>query len=204
MTISTGTILRVVAQLLWDDGEIAQNVFNCVISGGGGPWDDEDVLDDCQDWVVDMFTNLPAQMAPEISGNLVTVYEWDPIDQDWDEVGANAWVFAGTAGGGSGLPRGVAALVTVKSEDPDSDARKYLPGFSEGALTDELFVAGALIAMLAFGADWLVPFVGATSGASFAPSVWSVKDLVAKTLVDTIIASAIPAYQRRRKNNVGI
>lgn len=204
MTITTGTILRVVAQLLWEDGEVAQNVFNVVISGGGGPWDEQDVLDDCLDWVEDMYANLSVLTAAELDGNIITVYKWDPIDTDWDEVGVNSWVYAGGGTAATGLPRGVAALITAKSVDPDSDARKYLPGMTEGSLVSEIFDATLITAMLLFGADWVTVFVGAASGASFQPSVWSVKDEIAKSLVSTLIASSVPAYQRRRKNNVGI
>lgn len=204
MTIPTGTTLRVVASLVWGDGEINQNVFNCNISGGGGPWDEFDVLDDCEDWLDNMYANLGAQIDPDLDGASTTVYKWDAVGQDWDEVGVNPFVFTGTGGALSQLPRGVAGLVTAKSVDPDTDARKYIPGLVEGALTSGLWTGGLVTLLAAFGADWVTSFVGAASGATFTPVVWSVVGSVAKNLVDTIIVPTIPAYQRRRKNNVGI
>lgn len=204
MTITSGTVLRVVAQMLWADGEITQNVFNNVISGAGSPFDEDDVMDDCLDWVEDMWLNFAAIMAAELDGGSVIVYRYDPVDDDWDEVGTINWAFGGGGAANTALPRGVAALVTVKSEDPDVDARKYIPGMTEADLTSELWT-GATIAVLAlFGADWVTAFVGAASGATFTPAVWSVVGKVAIDLIGTIIVPTIPAYQRRRKNNVGI
>lgn len=204
MSITDGTILRVVASLVWDDGEINQNVFNCIITGGGGPFDDFDVVDDCEDWLDTMYANLPAGIAPELNGASTTVYKYDSIDDDWDEVGTNPFTFSGGGTALSGLPRGVAGLITAKSTDPDTDARKYIPGLIEGYLTSELWAAPAITLLVNFAADWVTAFVGGASGATFTPAVWSVVDTVAKALIDTIIVPTIPAYQRRRKNNVGI
>lgn len=204
MSIPTGTDLRVVAQMNWDDGEINQNVFNAVISGGGGPFDEFDVLDDCEDWLDNMYANMTGATANELSGSATIVYKYDTIGNDWDEVGTNPFTWTPAGGAATGLPRGVAALVTAKSTDPDVDARKYLPGLQEGGLTSELWSAAIVVALAAFGADWVTPFVGAASGATFTPAVWSVLGALSRSLIDTIIVPTIPAYQRRRKNNVGI
>jgi hypothetical protein len=204
MSIPTGTILRVVANMGYTDGEINQNVYNCVISGGGGPFDEFDVLDDCEDWLDDMYLNIVALVSSSLDGLSTIVYKYDTVGDDWDEVGTNAFTWNPTGGVNDGLPRGVAGLVTAKSTDPDTDARKYIPGLVEATLTSALFDAGTVIALLALGADWVTPFVGAASGADFTPVVWSVVGKVAKDLIDTVIVPTIPAYQRRRKNNVGI
>lgn len=204
MTVPTGTILRVVASLGYTDGEINQNVYNCRISGGGGPWDELDILDDAEDWLDNMYANVTAAITSDMDGLSTTVYKYDTVGDDWDEVGVNPFTFNPTAGVSDGLPRGVAALITAKSTDPDVDARKYIPGFYEGYLTSGLWIAGAVTALAALGADWVLPFVGAATGADFTPVVWSVVGKAALDLIDTIIVPTIPAYQRRRKNNVGI
>lgn len=204
MSIPTGTVLRVVAELLWDDGEINQNVYALEITGGAGPYDDSDVVDDCLEWVQGLYDEIELYVAAELDGNSVTVYKWDVPGQDWDEVGTVAWSI--TAGGSAttGLPRGVALLCTAKSEDPDIDARKYLPGMVEGALSSETWSAPLLAAAVSYAAAWVTAIVGTTSGATFTPIVWSVANLALEYLVDHYIVSGIPAYQRRRKNNVGI
>lgn len=203
MSITDGTVLRVVAQMLWTDGNINQNVFNCVVTGAGAPWDESDIVDDMEDWLDDMYANLTSTLSDELDGNSVTVYEWDSVDSDWDEVGSQAWVWNPT-NTGEQLPRGVAGLINLWTSDPDVQGKKYIPGFTEGNITDGLFNAGVLTTLLAFALDWYTPFVGATSGGTFTPGIWSVASSVFKAAVDHYATSTIPAYQRRRKRNVGI
>jgi len=204
MSIPTGTQLRIVASMNWSDGEINQNVFNVELTGGAGPYDDFDVVDDCLEYIEGVYDNIELYMADEIDGSSITVYKFDEVNEDWDEVGSNSWSLSTGGTAGTGLPRGVAFLLTAKSEDPDIDARKYLPAMVEGALTDENWVAALVLAALDFAADWVTAIVGSTSGATLTPVVWSVAKLAATYLVDHYLASNIPAYQRRRKNNVGI
>lgn len=203
MSVSDGNVLRVVASFLWSDGNVNQNVFNCIPSGGGGPYSDSDVADDMEDWLDDMYLPLVAVMSDELDGNSVTVYKWDVSGQDWDEVFHQSWGFNPTAPGEQ-LPRGTAGLVNLWTEDPDVQGKKYIPGITEAHLEDGLYAASLLVQMLVFGANWLTPFVGATSGATFTPGVWSVVGLIFKAAVDHISTSTIPAYQRRRKRTVGI
>lgn len=203
MSITTGDILRVVASFLWSDGNVNQNVFNAVITGGGGPWDDLDVADDAEGWLDTMYANMVTQQVDEIDGNEVIVYKYDPLDDDWDEVASQAWVYDPEETSEQ-LPRGVAGLVRLWTTDPDVQGKKYMPGMTEGGLNDGLFGAGTLTALLNFAADWYAPFVGAASGATWTPGIWSVKGTVFKAAVDHVAVNAIPAYQRRRKRNVGI
>lgn len=203
MTVAANDVLRVVASLLWTDGNINQNVFNCQASGGGGPWADSDVIDDMEDWLDNMYANMVAQISDEIDGNEVLVYKWDAVGGDWDEVGSQAWVWDPTNVTDQ-MPRGVAALLRLWTVDPDVQGKKYVPGITEGMATDGLITAASLVPLLAMAADWYAPFVGATSGATFTPGVWSVAGTVFRAAVDHIATSAIPAYQRRRKRTVGI
>ena len=203
MSITDGTILRVVASMLWTDGNVNQNVFNCVATGGSPPFDDQDVVDDMEDWLDNMYANITANCSEELDGNEVVVYKYDSVDDDWDEVGSQSWTWNPGASIDQ-LPRGVAGLVRLWTTDPDVQGKKYLPGFTENSITDGLFVAGVVTVLLAFGVDWLTPFVGAASGATFNPGIWSVANTVFKAAIDHYGTSTIPAYQRRRKRNVGI
>lgn len=203
MSVTDGTILRIVASMLWTDGEVNQNVYNAVITGGGSPWDDQDVIDDAEAWLDNMYANLIVYCTDEIAGNEVIVYKYDAIDDDWDEVGSQSWTWAPTGGAGE-LPRGVAGLVRLQTTDPDVQGKKYIPGQTEGGIEDGLFIAAVITNFLAFGADWLTPFVGGVSGATWTPGVWSVVGTVFKAAVTSVATSTIAAYQRRRKRNVGI
>lgn len=203
MSVVDTDILRVVASMLWDDGNVNQNVYNCIVSGGAGPYADSDVADDMEDWLDNLYANLPGHVAPELSGNEVLVYKYDSVGDDWDEVQSQSWTWVGTAAT-TELPRGVAGLVRLWTDDPDVQGKKYMPGFCEGSLQDGLWVAGAIADLLAFGADWYLPFVGAATGATFTPGIWSVVAKVFQAAVNHYATSTIPAYQRRRKRNVGI
>lgn len=203
MSVADGTILRIVAQMLWTDGNIVQNVFNAVVSGAGAPWDDTDILDDAEAWLDDMYLNMTNLVSDELDGNTVTVYKYDAIGDDWDEVGSQAWTWNPT-NANEQLPRGVAGLLNLGTTDPDVQGKKYVAGITEASLEDGLYDATLLIGLLALGADWLTAFVGGASGGTWTPGVWSVVGTVFKAAVANIVASAIPSYQRRRKRNVGI
>lgn len=203
MAITDGTILRIVASLLWTDGNINQNVFNAVITGAGAPWDAQDVVDDAEDWLDNMYANLVGVMSDEIDGNEVVVYEYDAVDDDWDEVGSQSWTFNPTSTPDE-LPRGVAGLVRLWSTDPDVQGKKYIPALTEGSVDEGLISASVVTQLLAFAADWYTPFVGSTTGGTFTPGIWSVAQTVFKAGIDHVATSTIAAYQRRRKRNVGI
>lgn len=203
MTVSSGDILRVVAQFLWTDGNINQNVYNAVVTGAGGPWADSDIQDDASAWLDNMYANITATVTDELAGNSVTVYKWDTVGLDWDEVGTQAWVWTPTQVA-EFLPKAVAALINMGTTDPDVQGKKYLPGFAENSSIDGLWSVGTLVNLLAFGVDWYTAFVGGTSAADWQPGVWSVVGSVFRDAVDSLSIPAIPAYQRRRKRNVGI
>lgn len=203
MSLVSGDIIRIVASMLWTDGNVNQNIFNAVLTGGGSPWADQDIVDDAEAWLDNLYANMVTYCSDELDGNEVIVYKYDAVHDDWDEVGSQSWTWDPTQATEQ-LPRGVAGLVRLWTTDPDVQGKKYLPGITEGHLTDGLYVAGVITAMLAFGADWYTPFAGGTSGATWTPGVWSVAQTVFKAAVDHFATSTIPAYQRRRKRNVGI
>ena len=203
MSVQVGDILKMVAILNWVDGDIMQNVFNAVIGGTGGPYDDEDIVDDALAWIDALYTGTEGRFTTDVSGSEVRVYIYDSVDDDWDEVGSGAWTFVGTDPGDV-LPRGVALLVNAKTIDPDVSGKKYLGGATESGQTDGLWTSTALGGYATWAAEWVDPFVGSVSTADWITGVWSVKNTVFKPFTGTVIIPTIPAYQRRRKQGVGI
>lgn len=203
MAVIDTDVLRVVASILWTDGNINQNVFNCIVSGGVGPYDDQDVADDMEDWLDNMYANIVSVVSDECDGNEVVVYKYDAGDDDWDEVSSQGFVWNPTSISDE-LPRGVATLVRLWTVDPDVQGKKYLGGLTEGTIADGLISGATMILYLAFAADWFTPFVGAATGATFTPGIWSVAETLFFAGVDHIAVNGILAYQRRRKRNVGI
>ncbi len=203
MALTTGDILRIVATMAWTDGNIMQNIFAAVLSGAGGPWDEADILADAGAWLDNMYDNLTTNIAETLDGSQVEVYVWDPVDSDFDEVGTATWTWDPSQVSHE-LPRGISYLATGYSTNPDSIAKKYIGGWTEGGISVGLFNAGITVQMALFILDWITAFVGAASGATFTPGVWSPTDNAHYVFSGGTLASPIPAYQRRRKRGVGI
>ena len=203
MSIQVGDILKIVATIAWLDGNLAQNVFAAVITGSGGPYDEGDILADALTWVGTMYANLTTSMSDECDGSQVQVYIYDSVDDDWDEVGTDAWTF-NPSDSAHQLPRGVAALINCGTTDPDVQGKKYLPGLGEASADDGLWGSSVLGVIGDFADDWLTAFVGGTSGADWQPGVWSPTNTNFFAADGTAVIPAIPAYQRRRKRGVGV
>lgn len=203
MSVTVGDVLKIVATMVWVDAEIMQNVFAAKITGTGGPFDDDDIVSDAAAWLENMYDNLVGVVTQDLAGTQVQVYKYDSVDEDFDEVGHDVWTFDPEQVA-EYLPKGVAGLINAATENPDVQGKKYIGGFAETATADGRFEAGPVINLLAFGADWVLSFVGGTSGATWSPGVWSPTDLDIYILDGLLSVSTIPAYQRRRKDNVGI
>lgn len=203
MSVTDGTVLKMVVTLLWTDGNVVQNVYNAVVTGGGSPWDSADIVLDAISWAEDLYFNITTSTSDHMDGSMVQVYEYDSVDDDWDEVGSGAFVWNCT-GTSEQVPRGVAALINLKTTDPDVSGKKYIAGGVEGNLDDGLWSSTYLTVLLSLAVDWYAGFVGTDSGATWTPGVWSVVGTVFRTALPSIVLPTIPAYQRRRKRGVGI
>jgi len=203
MSVSTGDILKVVTTLAWSDGNLMQNVFGLLITGGGGPWTDDDVIADLLTWIGLVFGSFGGHMSDEVAGSQIQVYKYDAIGDDFDEVGSTAWTFAPSEVTDQ-LPRGAALLVGGRSEDPDVLGKKYIGGLCEDNNVDGLWGSVILLAAIDFAEDWIGTFVGGTSAADYTPGVWSVVQKALIPFRDSYYINAIPAYQRRRKRGVGV
>lgn len=202
MSLTVGDVLRVVATIVFLDGNVMQNVFAAVISGTGGPFDEDDVSADMLDWIDDMFANLVTFQSDNCDGSLVQIYVYDAVDDDFDEVGTESFVYnpSNTA---DEYARGVAALINAKTIDPDVSGKKYIGALAESHLTDGLIGSGLTVALTAMSLDWYTAFVGVASGATFTPGVWSPKNTNFFPLTGVFTFPTEPAYQRRRKRGVG-
>lgn len=203
MSITVGDVLRVVATMAWTDGNLAQNVFNAVITGSGGPYDDADIVDDAVAWMDDVYANLVGNLSDDCDGSQIQVYLYDDADLDWDEVGTDPWSFDPTSTGEQ-LPRGVAALINARTTNPDVSGKKYVPAVVENAITDGLWNASFITALGLFAADWYTAFVGSVSTAAWTPAIWSPTIGGPLVMSGAVVVPTIAAYQRRRKRGIGV
>jgi hypothetical protein len=203
MAISANTVLRVVAEIIMPSTVIAQNVFYALFLDDGGSNDDEDVVDDCVDWLDSLYARFATKIPSSVDLGECVVYQWDPIGQDWDEITSSSLTgpFVGTD---DMLPHGVAPVVTGRTVDPDVNGRKFFPGFQEDQCDGSALEASALSALTLAGQDWVTPFVGAATGSTFTTGVWSPTQEAFFAFVLNWIVNGIIGYQRRRKPGVGI
>lgn len=203
MSVPNGAILRVVAEFLMPESVIAQNIFYCLFNDTGGSNDDQDVVDDLTDWLDNMYTNLITFISDDMALQISTVYIRDLVGDDWDELGTGipTVTFTDTD---TIVPHGVAPLVHAFSTDPDVRGSKYLPGFADTDVTESSISGGAVTALLALCADWVLSYVGAATGGDFDPGVWSPTNNAFYKFIDKFVVNGQVAYQRRRKPGVGI
>lgn len=202
MSVATNTVLRVVASLLMPDSVIAQNIFYTLITGGAGPYDDDDVVSDVADWIEDIYDSWKLIGDSNVSLNNIRVYKFDPIDDDWDEVSSETGIAVGLVVGDM-LPHGIAGYTLARTLDPDVSAKKYWPGITEVSQTEGAWVGAALTQMLDMNVIWMADDTGALTAANFNPGVWSVKNHSFFEFGDSHMVKGAPAYQRRRKPGVG-
>jgi len=203
MAVADGAILRIVASILFPESVIAQNVFYAVFADTGTSDDEADVVTDLGTWLEDMYDHLDGECIATLASGGFKVYNYDSIDDDWDEVGADTWADT-FAGAGDMLPHGVAAVIHAKTTDPDVQAAKFLGGLTEDTQDNSILEATPLAELANFANEWTAPFVGAATGADFAPGVWSVAQQNFFLFNGVEVINATLGYQRRRKPGVGI
>lgn len=203
MSVEAGTILRVVAELIAPQSSVMQNVFYTKFDDTGGSNENQDVVDDCVDWVDALYLTLVDEINASVIPGEVKVYLWDTIGLDWDELGSGSMGTSFT-NADQMLPHGVAAIVSARTFNPDVTGRKFFGGFAEDQQSQSILDAAAVIALAFTASAWIEPFTGLATGSVFKPGVWSVVDVAFRQFVETVIINALMGYQRRRKPGVGI
>ena len=202
MAISEGTLLRLIVTFLMPSDSVAQNVFNVILSTAGSSSDEDDVLTDLKTWATDMYAHLTGSIADDVAGDLVEMYEYDTGDDDWDKVNFDTFTYSPTNTNDM-LPHGAAGLVRMPTTDPDVIGRKFVAGIAENAQSESDWNASTLSNLSDFASEWATPFVGAATGASFTPVVWSPTKSAGFPTSGSVVVSGLVAYQRRRKPGVG-
>lgn len=203
MSIAEGTIIKMAQNILLPDDQVAVNVYWAEVEDavGSGPLDDADVLEAAANYMDEIYTNLLAFIANTATGTLVEVWTVDPVDGDLTPVGdeLTTWTAAGAT---DALPNGCAAIISAKTVNTEVTGRKFFPSFIESNAVDNNWLSGAVTAMLASAADWILGWEDAND-VNLIAGVWSMTKLDFYTMSGTIIANAIVGYQRRRKPGVG-
>lgn len=203
MAITEGTILRVAASLLFPDSVIMQNVFHLVLTQVVGDNDAEDVLEDLVEYIEAVYAELATIIDGNINPSQVQVYEYDSIDDDFDEVGSDVWTFTNTASGDQ-MPHGVAAVTIFQTTDPDVQGRKFWGGALASFSNEGYWDSAVVTAMGLAAAEIVSQFTATVTSNVYTPGVWSPTETNFFAYSGSYMVSGTPGYQRRRKPGVGI
>lgn len=203
MAVTEGTILRVVASLLFADDVVMQNVFHLVLTQIVGDNDAEDVVADMVEYIEGVYANMNSGIDSSVQATDVKVYEYDSGDDDFDEVGTDVWT-DGFAGSGETLPHGVAGVINLYTLDPDTQGRKFFGGLIIDYISEGGWDSSSLTMFGNTGADIVAQFTSGSTSNVYTPGVWSPTHTVFRAFSGSYSVPGAPGYQRRRKPGVGI
>jgi hypothetical protein len=198
MTVTVGSTVKCTAKMQIGGAIDLQNVFYAKLASGSAV-DDDDARADLAEWIDDMFTPLAPYMAAVVTFDEIDFFN---VSQDYP-MGPEVWptLTVGTSAGTLGVS-GVAVVLTAYTEYVRTNGRKFFGGMAEGAFTGNVVAGAILTAAATTAALWLAPFVGATSGQTWTPGIWSTVASAFRAF-RAIVIRDIPGYQRRRKPGVG-
>jgi len=196
-----GEILRLVVEYGIPAASAVMNVFQWLIEDGAT--DDERTLDDMEDWTTNVWhpdwEGLAATVA-EIIGIAVDVLNTDGTVAR--NIGTRTLALNGTVVSETGAPA-VSAYIKADTALPKTRGSKYIPGLSEGDVNGGFLSVAVLGDVALLLLDYVTPYTGVSASTSYLPGVLS-------RTIDTFVEFSgsgsftdVPAYQRRRKTNVG-
>jgi hypothetical protein len=195
--ITAGDILRITAKCLLDEQSV-QNVFYCLVSTA---WPSlAEALADIQGILATGYEFVAGKQTDHLTADSLHVMN---LTQD-ESYGDILWGGPYTGGEddtGEYLPGPVSALGTVITLLPRVQGRKFVAGFTETNLEDGRFGGGTMSDVVDF-MEWFYLY---THGAGSAVCDFGLynQELERWTPAYAVAASAIPAYQRRRRIGVG-
>lgn len=203
MSWPVGTILKIAANIVLNDEQEAINVFWTLLGDnvGSGPLEDSDILAAAGNYIDALYDNIKIDISDTVWAGIVEVWAVDPVDGDQTPIGDDLAIWVG-GNVGDAFPNGVAAICSMKTEDTDVTGRKFLPGYTEAAFTDNNMDATSLARLILFAADWASDYVD-PNDVVLEPGIWSQTKLDFVAATGITVVNTIAGYQRRRKPGVG-
>lgn len=176
------------------------NVFWWLYTGAGDP--DADVLDEIEDFLESSWgVDWAANSSTDANMNFVDV---DVINLDGTvlrNIGTALLDVDGTTGTDA-EPGVVSQLITADTVLPKVRGRKFVPGIDDTLLVDGLLTSAALTNLVLMALDYTDPLTAGLVGV-LTPGVLRKAAMLWEEFIGTATVSDVPAYQRRRKPNVG-
>lgn len=195
-----GEIMRAVAHYSLPAGSQALNVFHfqTVVSG----------LSD-EDWVAAATAWFANSWIPRWRVNASSQCRFDGIEYDVIKPNNEVVRNLGTAVinlsgmiGDQGMPPAVSWYLQTYTGNPKVRGRKYVPGFGEDSYANGRLTPNALAQLLILASKVLEPLTSGGNQVALPVVVSRVLE-TALPLLESVYVTDIPAYQRRRKPNVG-
>lgn len=201
MTITTSDILKVVIDYVYPGAGTALNVFYYVYAGADE--DDQDVVDAIVDWADNGWGNNWDNLASGAATlRAVTIQVVSGLGEILRDLGTTQINRPGQVTG-EVLPAANSCYLQAYTDVPQVYGRKYAPGIGEEAVENGVFsaVAQANIALLLL--EYL-DTINVAVGNNLFPGVLSKREAGFKAFNNSGLFRTLPAYQRRRKEGVGI
>lgn len=197
----SGELVRLVLEYLVPGTSAVMNVFMWLIEEGSPT--DEELLDDFANWAENVWGVNWADFATAVAE--IDLIDVDILNADGTVARNIGSQLIGLVGGVGGETTVAAAAGYIKADTalPKTRGSKYVPGLGEGSIADGFVSVETLSDLSLLLANYFDTYVGSESGARYAPGVLS------RTLVEFVpfngsgYVTDVPAYQRRRKPNVG-
>lgn len=195
-----GQIFRATVHYIVPNSSDIQNVFYWEYQGGATA--NQNVLDAIVDWLTNGWGDRWIALAStDAVLDSVEVIGVNPDGTTQVNVGSEELGLVGIET--SDILTGVVSMfLQADTATPGHKGRKYVPGLGDSDVVDGLIGASQLVTMLLLLGEWLLTLTAVGPGEL-------VPGLLSRTLVqflpflDAGSITDVPAYQRRRKPNVG-
>lgn len=201
MAIVAGDVLRATATTVMPDGVSAQNIWHFVANAGVSATE-ASVVGAIAARIDAAMANLNSIVDADCSVGAIEVSKRNPTTGDWDAIGTGTFSTYNPSAAGDMLPHGCAAIVRFTTLGKGEQGRKFIAGLTEAQQVDSNLGAGAVTALINFGAAAIIS--DSVSGGTISPGWWSEVNTAFRPYASVFVINAILGYQRRRKPGVGI
>lgn len=205
MPVSDGEVLRAAARQQFASGQDLVNVwyFEAEFTASQA---DQDVVDE----ILAALDVIYSQVNGNVSNTLAQVdIKIDVVQFIGGKetvirtLGTHSWagVWYGPTGAGDVLPPGAAALLKMRTWSGKVYGRKFFGGFTEASQNDGVLASGTMTALALLAAEVMTARV-ISAGNTLYAAIMSSKYALPMQFTESV-ASAIIAYQRRRRPGTG-
>jgi len=202
MSVQTGDVLRHVIEYVIPNASTILNVFYWFVVDQ--PTGDIEVMLDLLDWTEEVWGPEWASIASSQADIInMAVDVIDPTNGTViANVGSNAAAVAGTVADQVN-PAAVSGYLKADTQFPKTRGSKYIPAIGEGVTESGIFNSSVVTGLLDLLDIYLTEWEGLNAQCRFRPGVPS-RSLAAWVAFEGGgSVTDVPAYQRRRKPNVG-